>query len=249
MLVFAPKAKPAVATTSSAPVEASATAAPDPNKPASVDPSEWLKDPSTVSTLQQPAPGSSTRGDVIVIYGERPSVTNTSTSSNGLPAAAATATTADGRVLVDVAPPPATTTVEPQNPPAPAPSTQTVRTEVKQPEPAPKAAPRTTESAPAPKAQKKVEKKVAAAPAPRNDEYWVQTGSFADKGRADAAKSSLGTKGISSLVETKDVSGKTYYRVRIGPYTSKNEADYWLSLVKTIEGFDASYVSLVKAKR
>ena len=59
----------------------------------------------------------------------------------------------------------------------------------------------------------------------------------------------LNAKGIASLVETKDLSGKTYFRVRVGPYTSKTEADYWLSLVKTIEGFDNSYVSQLKTKR
>lgn len=241
MLVFAPKAKPAIA--AFPPAAAQALPA-DPGKPASVDPSEWLKNPSSVSTLQQPAPGSSSRGDVIVIYGERPSVVNgvDTAVGQGVPPASA-ATTADGKVLVDVAPqatpqaaPQVTTVVGPQTAPPPA-----SRPEPKQAAPAPKA-----ESAPAAKSSP------AAKPAPAKrsvDEFWVQTGSFSDKGRADSAKETLGTKGIASLVETKDVNGKTYYRVRVGPYTSKNEADYWLSLVKTIDGFDASYVSQVKAKR
>lgn len=237
MLVFAPKAKPAIAALP--PVAGQPLPA---DQPASVDPSEWLKNPSSVSTLQQPAPGSSTRGDVIVIYGERPSVVNgvDAAVGQGVPPAA-TATAADGTVVVDVAPqatPQATIVVGPQTAPPPAP-----RAEPKPP--APKA-----ESAPKAAPAEKPAAKAAPAPAKRSvDEFWVQTGSFSDKGRADAAKETLGTKGIASLVETKDVSGKTYYRVRVGPYTSKNEADYWLSLVKTIDGFDASYVSQVKAKR
>jgi DedD protein len=32
------------------------------------------------------------------------------------------------------------------------------------------------------------------------------------------------------------------YRVRIGPYTSQNEADYWLAMVKSIDGFEKSQV-------
>ncbi|OHE64222.1 MAG: hypothetical protein A2001_00090 [Treponema sp. GWC1_61_84] len=81
------------------------------------------------------------------------------------------------------------------------------------------------------------------------DEFWVQTGSFSAKVRADDASVQLKTKGITSLVETKDVNGKTFYRVRLGPYSSKNEADYWLALVKTVDGFGESYVSMTKAKR
>jgi len=239
MLVFAPKAKPAVA---SLPPAARQSLPAD--QPASVDPSEWLKNPSSVSTLQQPAPGSSTRGDVIVIYGERPSVVNgvDAAVGQGVPPAG-TATAADGTVVVDVAPqatPQATIVVGPQTAPPPAP-----RAEPKPTTPEPK-----TEKAPKAAPAEKPAAKAAPAPAKRSaEEFWVQTGSFSDKGRADVAKETLSSKGIASLVETKDVSGKTYYRVRVGPYTSKNEADYWLSLVKTIEGFDASYVSQVKAKR
>jgi len=81
------------------------------------------------------------------------------------------------------------------------------------------------------------------------DEFWVQTGAFSTKARADGAKETLGAKGITSLVETKDVNGKNYFRVRVGPYSSKKEAEYWLSLVMTIDGFDESYVSMIKAKR
>jgi DedD protein len=78
--------------------------------------------------------------------------------------------------------------------------------------------------------------------------YWVQTGSFSTIARAEAVKDTLSTKGITSLVENRDVQGKTYFRVRVGPYTSKNEADYWLALIKSIHGFEESLVFKTPAR-
>ena len=72
--------------------------------------------------------------------------------------------------------------------------------------------------------------------------YWVQTGSFTAMARAQGAKETLASKGIASIIENRDVEGTTYFRVRVGPYTSQNEADYWLSLIKSIDGFQNSQV-------
>ncbi|MDR2521896.1 MAG: SPOR domain-containing protein [Spirochaetaceae bacterium] len=72
--------------------------------------------------------------------------------------------------------------------------------------------------------------------------YWVQTGSYAKKSHADGAKDFLLTKGINSIVLNTSVGGKTYYRVRVGPYISQNEADYWLSLIRAIDGMEQSQV-------
>jgi DedD protein len=72
--------------------------------------------------------------------------------------------------------------------------------------------------------------------------WWVQTNSYSQKAYADNAKKFLETKGITSVVTNGNVGGKTYYRVRVGPYASQAEADYWLSLIKTIEGMENSLV-------
>ncbi|MDR0539838.1 MAG: SPOR domain-containing protein [Spirochaetaceae bacterium] len=72
--------------------------------------------------------------------------------------------------------------------------------------------------------------------------YWVQTGSYAQKSYADNAKDYLSTKGISSIVLNSSIGGKIYYRVRVGPYISQNEADYWLSLIKSIDGMENSQI-------
>jgi len=223
ILVFKPRPKPAVAAVKEA----------VPSTPATADPSEWVKNPQAVPGLQPAAPGSSTRGDVIIIYGERP---------EGSPAVGPTAAVnPDGSLKVDVAVP------QPQaTPPVPTP-----------PEPAYREPPKTAAQKPAPVAKKPAPTaakpaapaKKPAAETRRGDEFWIQTGSFAAKARADAAKETLSAKGIASLIETKDISGKTYFRVRVGPYSSKDEAAYWLALVKTIDGFGGSFVTEIKAKR
>jgi DedD protein len=60
--------------------------------------------------------------------------------------------------------------------------------------------------------------------------------------RAQGARETLAARGITSIIENRDMNGTIYFRVRVGPYTSKNEADYWLSLIKTINGFENSQV-------
>jgi len=80
------------------------------------------------------------------------------------------------------------------------------------------------------------------APAKATNDYWVQTGAFTAKIRAEDAKETLASKGIVSIIENRQLDGKTWYRVRLGPYTSEKEANYWLALVKSIEGFNESQV-------
>ena len=73
-------------------------------------------------------------------------------------------------------------------------------------------------------------------------DYWIQTGSFNAKIRADDAKELLDSKGFTSIIENREIDGRTWYRVRLGPYTSENEAKYWLALVQAIDGFGESQV-------
>jgi len=86
----------------------------------------------------------------------------------------------------------------------------------------------------------------APAQATRNN-FWIQAGAFSSKARAETVKESLEAKGIASIIENRNINGRTYYRVRIGPYLSANEANYWLALVSSIDGFGSSWVSQVPA--
>ncbi|MDR0562189.1 MAG: SPOR domain-containing protein [Spirochaetaceae bacterium] len=90
---------------------------------------------------------------------------------------------------------------------------------------------------------------VPSAPAPRpiastraRENYWVQVGSFSTQVRAEDAKEALAAKGITAIIVNRDVNGQNFFRVRIGPYTSQNEADYWVARIKNINGFENSQI-------
>lgn len=98
-----------------------------------------------------------------------------------------------------------------------------------------------TTTAAKPAASKTTTAVKSAATAKRSD-YWVQIGAYTSIVRAEDVKESLSSKGITSIIENRQIDGRTMYRVRLGPYTSEKEANYWLSLVKSIEGFSESQV-------
>ena len=103
-------------------------------------------------------------------------------------------------------------------------------------------------SAPASKSAAKLPMtKAAVNSAKTHNNYWVQTGAFSTKIRAEGAKESLASKGIASIIDNRDIDGKTWYRVRVGPYISETEANYWLALVKSIDGFAESQIRLTQA--
>jgi DedD protein len=112
----------------------------------------------------------------------------------------------------------------------------------------PAAAPAPAKPAPAQPAKEAAKPKAAAKPAQAEpakttfNNYWVQTGAFSTKIRAEGAKEALEGKGITSVIDNRDIEGKTWYRVRVGPYMSETEAGYWLGLVKSIEGFGESQI-------
>lgn len=80
---------------------------------------------------------------------------------------------------------------------------------------------------------------------PIPDQYWVQVASFTGKKNAEDARAALLEEKINSEIFTyKDSKGTVYYRLRVGPYTTKSEAEYWHSRIKLIEQFagTSSYV-------
>ena len=117
-------------------------------------------------------------------------------------------------------------------------------------------APKRVAAAPAPapaKAPAAPAKKVAAAPAKKapvvSSKYWVQAASFTSKKSADNARATLDDNKIPAEVFTyKDNKDKLFYRVRVGPYTTKSEAEYWKTRVCKIDLFKdtQSYVTEIK---
>ncbi len=88
--------------------------------------------------------------------------------------------------------------------------------------------------------------KAAAKTASVPDRFWVQAASFTDKENAENARSILASEKIPAEVFTyRDKNGKTFYRLRVGPYTTESEAQYWNSRIKLIEHFSSaqSYVT------
>ncbi|AEJ18612.1 SPOR domain-containing protein [Gracilinema caldarium] len=211
-----------------------------------VNPTEWVKNPQTVQGLQPPpATTPASRGDVIIVYGDN---TVTSKTTGTLPGTG----TDPNSVVIQVpspqgivSPTSGTTitgststvqTVETKSTQDVSPSVQITQTKTtgSTKTSAETAAPKTTTTKSTPKVY---------------TDYWVQTGAYSTKVRAESVKEQLQTKGITSVLDVKDVNGKTYYRVRIGPYTTQKEAQYWLALVKNIDGFSESYISSVQVKR
>lgn len=100
-------------------------------------------------------------------------------------------------------------------------------------------------------AAKKTTAAKAAPSAKIADCWWVQAASYTAKKNADEARTTLESNKIPSEVFTwKDSKGKLFYRVRVGPYTTKSEAEYWQSRIKYIDQFAKvdSYVVNSSAK-
>lgn len=118
-----------------------------------------------------------------------------------------------GAAAATAAPVPATTAAA-TKPAAPQPSV------AKAPEPKP-AMPKAT--APVPKAKEPSAPK-AGATAPSGSGWAAQVGSFSEKANADRIAADLKSGGFKAFVMEHRESGKTYYRVRVGPVASRDAA-------------------------
>ena len=115
-------------------------------------------------------------------------------------------------------------------------------------------APSAPKTAAAPKAAATASKNTAAASTPKASasaakpvtRYWVQVAAYSNKNTAENARSILTEKKITSDIYTyQDAKEKLYYRVRIGPFTTKSEAEYWKAKIGEIKDFAnaGSYVT------
>lgn len=75
--------------------------------------------------------------------------------------------------------------------------------------------------------------------------YWVQVTALTSKKSADNARNVLvDNKIMADIFTYTDKAGKLFYRVRVGPYTTKSEAEYWKEKITAIDTFRnvSSYV-------
>ena len=107
------------------------------------------------------------------------------------------------------------------------------------------------EKTPAPKKQtvQKTPEKPAAVKQAEQTQYWVQVTSLTSRKSADTAREVLDENKITADVFTyTDAKGQLFYRVRVGPYTTKSEAEYWQAKIARIDTFKntSSYVASTK---
>lgn len=73
--------------------------------------------------------------------------------------------------------------------------------------------------------------------------FWIQVGSYATMDAADKTKKELSAKGYTSSIQTIAKDGKTYHRVKIGPYASRSEVDTLLPKIKALPGMGGSFIT------
>ncbi|MHB9292139.1 putative Cell division protein FtsN [Hollandina sp. SP2] len=214
---------------------------PSRTEPASANPVDMLRNPEGIQSLQPPpASATMTQENNIYIYGD---------PSQPQPLVEQIARNNSSELVIEV-PKPSSVAVPsssqnrtpPQNTAQERTSTQNAP---KKTPPAPIATRPDPSSSPPRTAAKPPASPASKAPIPQtrtNEDYWVQAGSFSTATRAQGAKENLAAKGITAIIENRDVKGQNFYRVRVGPFTSQNEADYWLSVIKKIQGFEDSQI-------
>lgn len=156
-----------------------------------------------------------------------------------------------------VVPPEAPPLPEPPVTPEPAPEVTpepTPKAEAPAPAMVPKPEPKPTpkpEPKPAPKPEPKVASKVEAKPTPApksaepvsNERFVVQFGAFADPQSAREARQKLERLGIKTYAQEVDTPAGKRTRVRMGPYTSRTEAEKALAALRKA-GLDGKVLTL-----
>lgn len=82
------------------------------------------------------------------------------------------------------------------------------------------------------------------------DIFWIQVASFPNSIKAEELQLQLQTQGISSTIHTRDVQGTFYYRVRIGAFNTRDEADNFNQQILSLPMIDETtiYTSTVEER-
>ena len=76
-------------------------------------------------------------------------------------------------------------------------------------------------------------------------QFWIQVGSFVSHSRALALGTELTRRGLENRITTRAADSTVFYRVRVGPYSSRMKAERSLDAVRSVDGLDGSYVTEV----
>ncbi|HPX25718.1 MAG TPA: SPOR domain-containing protein [Treponemataceae bacterium] len=83
--------------------------------------------------------------------------------------------------------------------------------------------------------------KTSSAPKAISDKYWIQAASFTSKKNAEELRAELSAQKINSEIFTfTDANSVMYYRVRVGPYSTKSEAEYWQTRVTLVDSLSTA---------
>jgi cell division septation protein DedD len=209
--------------------------------PKAQDPQDFLSAPPAPPSLEQPK---NQDGGVIIVYGDKPNLSSSAGGAGAASGAASNAAQSGAQGQASSTPSASSTNgTGPGAVASPAPTAQAPVAAAKS-APASKASPAKAQAAAAPAAAKGAAKTSAKAKSPAKDgQFWIQAASFTSRNRADELKQGLAEKGIASLISVKDISGSSWYRVRIGPYSVESEAQGWLSKIQSLDGCAAAYLS------
>ena len=72
--------------------------------------------------------------------------------------------------------------------------------------------------------------------------YWVQVISSPNRDTVEMAQQTLREHQLGSRVLTKEIGGKVYFRLRLGPFAVREEAEKFLGWVTEIDGFAESMI-------
>ena len=81
-----------------------------------------------------------------------------------------------------------------------------------------------------------------AAPELADQAYWVQAISSPNRDTVEQARITLREHQLGSLILTKVIDGRTYYRLRIGPFAVRPEAEKFLAWVQDIDDFSDAMI-------
>ena len=111
------------------------------------------------------------------------------------------------------------------------------------------AKPATSAAKPAAAATAKPSSSSSAKPVAATVTWWIQTGSYQSQTRAEELSETLAAKGLAGRVFSFSQADATWFRVRIGPYANRQEAEKFLAIVRKIQGLEASFISQVSGSR
>lgn len=215
------------------------------NQGSSIDPDSWVRDPETKPGLDSeitPAPGSI---NLTIVNGDNATASYSNIDVTGLtkrPQKVDTTGLAPQEIPGQTAAPDAQPTAQAEKQTEVTPTVEKAKPSAVKPE-----ATATT--------KKQVTKKASTNPVKATakpvttTEYWIQAGSFSSKLNAEKARTDLAGRYLKAEIFTKTAGNATTYRVRIGPYVKKAEAEYWLASVKEVQAFSGSYISEVRVKK